>query len=245
MTVAAVLVAAGSGTRLGRTLPKALVTLAGEPLAGHAARGLAAGRSATGERIEQLVVTAPAGHLDEVRDAVAGALVGLDLPVVVVAGGASRQASVAAALAALDERADVVLVHDAARPLVPGSLVGRVIDAVRAGHAAVVPGLAVTDTIKRVPQGTGPALPVLETVPRDELRAVQTPQGFERELLDRAHAAAAEHAHDESLAASDDARLVELAGEQVWVVAGDERAAKITTERDLAVAELLLGEERG
>ena len=114
--------------------------------------------------------------------------------------------------------------------------------AVRSGHDAVVPGVPVVDTVKRVGPGQD-ALPVTETVPRDELRAVQTPQGFARALLDRAHRAAAESADDESVAASDDAGLVERLGEQVWVVPGDERAAKITTARDLAVAELLLTRE--
>ena len=124
----------------------------------------------------------------------------------------------AAGLAALDAdpRAadvDVVLVHDAARPLAPPSLVARVIDAVRDGHPAVVPGLPVTDTIKRVAPHRGVAVePVLETVPRAELRAVQTPQGFARELLLRAHAHGADDAHDEALAASDDAGLVERLG---------------------------------
>ena len=107
----------------------------------------------------------------------------------------------------------------------------------------MVPAVPVADTIKRVGPGSGGAEPVLETVARATLRAVQTPQGFARALLERAHEAAAAHAHDEAVAASDDAGLVELLGEPVWVVAGDERAAKITTARDLAVAEALLGRE--
>ena len=99
------------------------------------------------------------------------------------------------------------------------------------------------DTVKRVGAGDGLAEPVLETLPRPALRAVQTPQGFDRALLERAHAAAAHVAHDEAVAASDDAGLVERLGEQVWVVPGDERCAKITTARDLRVAELLLGQD--
>ena len=216
--------------------------LGGQSLVAHAARNLLAARAAGDDRVQVLVVTAPAFHLD----AIARELDSLetDVTLLVVAGGATRQASVAAGLAALDadQRAadvDVVLVHDAARPLAPASLVARVIEAVRDGHPAVVPGLPVTDTIKRVAPHRGVVVePVLETVPRAELRAVQTPQGFTRELLLRAHTHGAEDAHDEALAASDDAGLVERLGEPVWVVAGDERAAKITTARDLAVAAL-------
>ncbi|MBO3100761.1 2-C-methyl-D-erythritol 4-phosphate cytidylyltransferase [Cellulomonas fengjieae] len=242
MSVAAVLTAAGSGSRLGHSLPKALVPLGGQSLVAHAARNLLAARAAGDDRVRVLVVTAPAFHVD----AIARELADLadQVALLVVAGGATRQASVAAGLAALvaDPRgaeADVVLVHDAARPLAPASLVARVIDAVRDGHPAVVPGVPVTDTIKRVAPHRGVTVePVLETVPRTVLRAIQTPQGFTTELLLRAHAHGAEDAHDEALSASDDAGLVERLGEPVWVVAGDARAAKITTLRDLQVADL-------
>lgn len=243
MSVAAVLVAAGSGSRLGQQLPKALVALGGEPIVARAARGLAAAFADRGEPLAVLVVTAPPTHLRAVADAVEG--LALSVPTAVVPGGTTRQGSVAAALAALAPYdADVVLVHDAARPGVPPAVIGRVVDAVRSGHAAVVPAVPVTDTIKRVGPGDGGAEPVLETVDRATLRAVQTPQGFARALLERAHDSAAAHALDEAVAASDDAGLVELLGEPVWVVAGDERAAKITTARDLAVAEALLGPDR-
>ena len=253
MSVAAVLTAAGSGSRLGHTLPKALVPLDGEPLLRHAARRLLEARTSDGERVTTLVVTAPPDDVDTVRTLL-GHLGG---DVVVVPGGATRQASVAAALDALAARGpdvdvDVVLVHDAARPLVPPALVARVVEAVRAGHGAVVPGVPVTDTVKQVGEATGAAerdggrtdgplvRPVVRTVPRGDLRAVQTPQGFRLDVLLRAHAHGAHVAHDEALAASDDAGLVELLGEPVWVVEGHEDAAKITTARDLAVAELLL-----
>ena len=216
--------------------------LEGQSLVAHAARNLLAARAAGDERVQVLVVTAPAFHLDAIERELAH--LSDEVALLVVAGGATRQASVAAGLAALvgDPRGDdvdVVLVHDAARPLAPPSLVARVVDAVRDGHPAVVPGVPVTDTIKRVAPHRGVAVePVLETVPRTELRAVQTPQGFARELLLRAHAQGAADAHDETLAASDDAGLVERLGEPVWVVAGDWRAAKITTARDLVLAAL-------
>ncbi|WP_426595860.1 2-C-methyl-D-erythritol 4-phosphate cytidylyltransferase [Cellulomonas sp. McL0617] len=260
MNIAAVLTAAGSGSRLGHSLPKALVPLGGRSLVVHAARNLLAARVTGDQHVRLLVVTAPPEHVaalaDELATEFVTELAGPGVDVRVVAGGATRQASVAAGLAALGVPAPpnpvagaehgagyddiaVVLVHDAARPLAPPSLIGRVIDAVLDGHPAVVPGLPVTDTIKRVLPG-GPVEPVLATVPRADLRAVQTPQGFALELLQRAHATFASDADLERTAASDDAGLVERLGERVWVVAGDERAAKITTPRDLAVATLLL-----
>ncbi|MGW8567797.1 2-C-methyl-D-erythritol 4-phosphate cytidylyltransferase [Isoptericola sp. NPDC055881] len=242
MTTLAILTAAGSGTRLGRDLPKALVTLGGFPLVVHAAR-----RLASSGVVDSLVVTCPAGLDAAVRDVVAQDP-HVALPVRVVEGGATRQASVAAGLALAGPDDDVVLVHDAARPLAPPQLVRRVVEAVRAGHRAVVPGLPVTDTVKRVAAGPpadgGLAVErVLETPDRALLRAVQTPQGFDRALLVRAHAAGAARAGAEGLAATDDAGLVEALGEPVHVVAGDAAALKITTERDLLVATLLLEEE--
>lgn len=237
MPTAAILTAAGSGTRLGLPGPKALVELAGVPLVLHAARRLAASGVVT-----SVVVTVPPG-----RAAGFHALLGgpvrprIGVPVTVVEGGTSRQASVAAGLAALSEDVDVVLVHDAARALAPPGLVRAVECAVRAGHRAVVPGLPVADTIKQVGDETPDgARPVVATVPRSTVRAVQTPQGFDRALLDAAHAAGRDRAADEATAATDDASLVEALGEQVWVVPGEEAAMKITTTRDLAVAELLV-----
>lgn len=186
------------------------------------------------------MVTAPAGLAEVVTDIVAHDP-HIDVRVRVVHGGATRQASVAAGLRMARPEDDVVLVHDAARPLVPPSLVRRVVEAVRSGHAAVVPGLPVTDTIKQVIPGPGAEL-VVGTPDRSLLRAVQTPQGFERDLLVRAHAAGAVRAAAEHLAATDDAGLVEALGEKVHIVPGDEAAFKITTERDLWLAELVLQE---
>lgn len=231
MSTAAILTAAGSGTRLGLPGPKALAEVGGVPLVQHAARRLAASGV-----IASVVVTVPPGCTDAFR----AALGDVDVPVVLVEGdAASRQASVAAGLAAVPPDADVVLVHDAARGLASPALVRSVERAVRAGHRAVVPGLPVTDTVKQVGEHRDGAAPVVATVARAALRAVQTPQGFDRTLLDAAHAAGAHRAADEATAATDDAALVEALGEQVWVVPGDESAAKITTPRDLAVAELV------
>lgn len=236
MTTLAILTAAGSGARLGRDLPKALVTLGGFPLVLHAARRLAGSGV-----IDALVVTAP----DGLREVVAELLMSdtyVTVPVMVVDGGPTRQASVAAGLAAAGHQHDVVLVHDAARPLVPADLVRRVDEAVRAGHHAVVPGLPVTDTVKQVVPGDGAEL-VVGTPDRAVLRAVQTPQGFTRELLERAHRAGRDRSHTESAAATDDAGLVEALGESVHIVRGDAAAAKITTERDLRIAALELEDQ--
>ena len=144
MTTLAILTAAGSGSRLGRDLPKALVELDGFPLVLHAARRLAASGV-----VDSIVVTAPDGLVGVMADLIAGDP-HVGIPVRVTDGGPTRQASVAAGLALARPEDDVVLVHDAARPLVPSALVQRVVSAVRSGHGAVVPGLPVTDTVKQV-----------------------------------------------------------------------------------------------
>jgi len=166
----------------------------------------------------------PAGLVEAVR-----ALLAAVAPVLVVAGGASRQASVAAALAAADPGLGIVLVHDAARALAPPELIDRVAAAVRAGSPAVIPVLPVVDTIKEV----GPGEIVLGTVDRSVLRSVQTPQGFRHDVLTAVHASAAD-------ALTDDAGLVEKAGLPVTCVPGSDLALKITRPLDLVLAEALL-----
>ena len=243
----AVLTAAGSGSRLGAGVPKALVPVNGVSLLRRAAAGLIASGV-----VSHVVVTAPAEEVDRFRaeleglpDGSAGVSAGRRPGIEVVAGSPrSRQASVAlglaAALAAVPQ-ADVVIVHDAARALTPSEVTQRVVAAVRAGHEAVVPALPVTDTVKEVEaRPAGEPEPVVGTPRRDRLRAVQTPQGFSTPVLVAAHRAGAGRAADEALAASDDAGLVEACGGSVVVVAGDERAMKVTTPMDLALAEMLL-----
>ena len=228
----AVLTAAGSGSRLGCEVPKALVELSGRPLVWWAARGLRAGGVGT------IVVTAPAASLDEFRAGIA------DIGGVEVVAGSdrSRQASVALGLAALGQRneGDVVLVHDAARPLTPAQVTARVIDAVRAGAGAVIPVLPVTDTLKSV-DASGV---VTGTPRRADMVAVQTPQGFRWDVLTHAHEAGASLGADEAVAATDDAGLVEAIGAVVHTVAGDERSLKVTRPLDLSLAQLLAGQER-
>ncbi|WP_327033681.1 2-C-methyl-D-erythritol 4-phosphate cytidylyltransferase [Micromonospora ureilytica] len=217
--VAVLVPAAGAGVRLGPGRPKALRLLAGEPLLVHAVRRLAAAPS-----VHTIVVAAPAAEVQAVRELLAPVA-----PVIVVPGGAERQASVAAALAAVPTGPTIVLVHDAARALTPPELVESVAAAVRGGLDAVIPVLPVVDTIKEV----GADEVVLGTVDRSALRAVQTPQGFRRAVLSAAHAAAGD-------SLTDDAGLVEKQGVAVSCVPGSEYAVKITRPFDLALAEHLL-----
>ena len=226
--VAVLVPAAGLGLRLGPGGPKALRELGGEALLVHAVRRVVAAPS-----VGCVVVAAPPDAVDAVAELLAAFRVthgpGGPASVTVVAGGATRQASVSAALAAVPDGFDILLVHDAARALTPPSLVERVADAVRAGHGAVIPVLAVVDTVKQV-DGDGV---VLGTVDRSVLRAVQTPQGFRRDVLVTAHAAAVDDL-------TDDAGLAEKMGVAVQTVPGDEAALKITRPLDLAFAEVLL-----
>ncbi|WP_221330571.1 2-C-methyl-D-erythritol 4-phosphate cytidylyltransferase [Actinoplanes sp. L3-i22] len=217
--VAVVVPAAGAGLRLGPGAPKALRLLEGEPLLVHAVRRLAAAPS-----VRIIVVAAPPADVDAVH-----ALLAPVAPVTVVAGGAERQESVAAALAVVPPEIAIVLVHDAARCLTPPSVTERVAAAVRDGADAVIPVLPVVDTIKEV----GADDIVLGTVDRSVLRAVQTPQGFRADVLRAAHEAAAS-AH------TDDAGAVEKLGIPVRCVLGSDLALKITRPLDLAMATYLL-----
>lgn len=216
MTVAAVLVAAGSGVRLGADVPKAFVRVGGRTLL-----DLAAACFRDDPRVRDCVVVAPAEWLDQAASA-SGCRT--------VAGGATRQLSVDAGLRALADDVDIVLVHDVARPFVRRDVIDRVIAALDAGADAAVPGVPVTDTIKRVDDNQA----VVATVDRSTLVAVQTPQGFRLPVLRAAHDAAADRQ------ATDDAALIEAAGGRVVVVAGDAHAFKITTPDDLLFAEAVL-----
>lgn len=215
MHAVGIVAAAGSGLRLGAELPKALVPLAGRPLVAWAVDTLRAGG------VAEIVVAVPPGQ----RAAFAAVL---PAEIRLVDGGGSRTASVRAGLAAASAGAQVVLVHDAARPLTPAGVVRRVLAALAAGHPAVVPGLPVVDTTVVV-DGTG----VVTGIPaRAALRRVQTPQGFDRAVLASAYARLGPDAD-----LTDDAAVVCAAGVPVMTVDGDERAAKVTVPHDLALAE--------
>jgi 2-C-methyl-D-erythritol 4-phosphate cytidylyltransferase len=211
-----IVAAAGSGLRLEADVPKALVPLAGRPLVCWAVQTLFDGG------VDEVVVAVPAAE----HDAFAAVLPeGTRL----VTGGATRTASVRAALAVVPPEAAAVLVHDAARPLTPAAVVARVLDALAAGAPAVVPVLPVVDTTVLIDDdGTVSATPE-----RSALRRVQTPQGFSRVVLTEAYAALPAGAE-----LTDDAAVVRALGVPVGTVDGDERAAKVTVAHDLALAEL-------
>ncbi|MCU1416580.1 MAG: 2-C-methyl-D-erythritol 2,4-cyclodiphosphate synthase [Schumannella sp.] len=222
--VAIIVVAAGSGSRLGHAEPKAFVDLRGMPILEHSLNGVF-------DSLEpaQVIVVAPKAKVSLASAIAKRAAGAAAASVTVVAGGDTRQASVAAGLSLLDDGVDVVLVHDAARALTPGSLFDRVVSAVRAG-GGVIPALPVSDTVKRIDRHEK----VLETVDRRDLVQVQTPQGFPRAELVAAYAGASQEF-------TDDAALFQDAGGAVTVVEGEARAFKITTPWDLRRAENLLG----
>lgn len=223
IVVGIIVVAAGTGSRLGHPDPKAFVPVAGRPILAHALEGV----FGSIERA-QVVIVAPADWAAEARELATEVAGVAHESVTVVVGSASRQGSVAAGLAALAPGIEIVLVHDAARSFTPSAQFDAVIDAVRQTGAGVIPGLPVADTIKRVGDGRATA-----TVDRSDLVAVQTPQGFPRAQLASAYAEA-------SAVHTDDAALFAAAGHEVRVIEGDSRAFKITTPWDLRRAESLL-----
>ncbi len=205
MSVWSIVVAAGSGQRFGG--PKQYEVLRGR-------RVLDWARQAARVATDGVVMVVPAEHEGEPEP-------GADL---VVVGGATRSASVRAGLAAVPADAEIIVVHDGARPLASRALFDAVVAAVRAGADAAVPALPVVDTLRSLDGGT---------VDRSRLVAVQTPQAFRAEALRAAHRDDAD--------ATDDASLVELAGGTVAVIEGDQRNLKITTPTDLRIAGLFLG----
>ena len=216
--VAAIVVAAGSGVRLGGEGPKALRDLAGRPLVSWSLEALAEGGATSA------VVVVAANAVEQFVEVVANAPV----PIALVVGGASRQESVRRGLLAVAADADVVLVHDAARPLVPPAVVAGVISAVAGGADAVIPVIPVTDSVRLLTAAGS------EMVDRSLLRAVQTPQGFRRSVLVAAHEAAQCSDH------TDDAAVCEAYGVAVTLVPGSSDAVKVTHPGDLAVAAAIL-----
>jgi 2-C-methyl-D-erythritol 4-phosphate cytidylyltransferase len=211
--VAAILVAAGVGERLGAAVPKAFVEVRGRALLSYAIETFRAHA-----QIIELVVVAPPTHLEAAAN-----LCG----VAVVAGGATRQESVAHGLAALTSDVEYVLVHDVARPFVPASVIDAVISALVDGADAAIPVVPIADTVRRVqPDGE-----LAGVVDRSALVAVQTPQGFRRDVLVNAHGQVG------AAPVTDDAALAEALGYRVVAVPGAESAFKITTPQDLARAE--------
>ncbi|MFF9816681.1 2-C-methyl-D-erythritol 4-phosphate cytidylyltransferase [Streptomyces sp. NPDC014006] len=231
---AVVIPAAGRGVRLGPGAPKALRALSGTPMLVHAVRAMAASRF-----VSLVVVVAPPDGAGEVRSLLDAHALPERTDFLVVPGGQSRQESVRLGLDALPGDYDIVLVHDAARPLVPVDTVDAVVEAVRAGAVAVVPAVPLADTVKEVEPAAveGEPEPVLATPSRARLRAVQTPQGFDRRTLVRAHESVTGEV-------TDDASMVEQLGERVVVVPGHEEAFKVTRPLDLVLAEAVLARRR-
>jgi 2-C-methyl-D-erythritol 4-phosphate cytidylyltransferase len=222
----AVLAAAGSGERLGVDRPKAFAKLGGRVLLAESLE-----RLEWSDWIEAIVIVAPAGWEEPsilLAEELSAGKVSSCVP-----GGATRADSVRAGLAEVPAEAAVILVHDAARPVLPEEVIERVLTALGEGWDGAVPGLRVADTVKRVEKDGR----VVETLDRDGLVAVQTPQAFVADTLRSAFEA-------ESLAATDCAALVEASGGRVRVVEGDARLVKVTTRDDLHVVERLLEESR-
>jgi 2-C-methyl-D-erythritol 4-phosphate cytidylyltransferase len=220
-----VILAAGSGERLGAGVPKAFVELAGRPLVALAASAAAGARS-----VDALVVAVPAG----LRERAATLLEDIARPVAIVTGGDSRHASVSSALDAIPPGAEIIVCHDAARALAGPGLFDAVIDALETSSPpadGVVPGIPVRDTIKWV-RGDE----VVRTPAREDLVAVQTPQAFRAGALRAAHRRATGTGPGPATSFTDDAGAVEAAGGRVLVIPGDEGNRKITDEDDLRLA---------
>jgi 2-C-methyl-D-erythritol 4-phosphate cytidylyltransferase/2-C-methyl-D-erythritol 2,4-cyclodiphosphate synthase len=211
---AAIIAGAGSGHRLGADLPKALVKLLDKTLVEHAVAALA-------PVAQLIIVTAPAGFEDKFKEL-------LGDQVTVITGGVLRSDSIRIALAKIPADFEYVLVHDAARAIASTELAKSIATELAKGEQAVIPALDVVDTIKEV-DASGY---VRSTPDRSTLRAVQTPQGFVKSVL--------AHAHSSAEDATDDAALVEAIGIKVKVIAGEERALKITTKSDLTRAAQIL-----
>jgi 2-C-methyl-D-erythritol 4-phosphate cytidylyltransferase len=222
--VAAIIVAAGPGTRLGAALPKAFVELAGRPLVVHSLQALLGAPSVT-----SVVVVVAAAEVERARS-IADRNGPWRCPVTVTAGGAERQDSVRNGLSAVGA-ADLIAIHDAARPFVSPQVVEAAIAAAERHGAAIVAAPA-TDTVKRVHADGW----IESTPPRERIWLAQTPQVFRADLIRAAHADAA----GSEATATDDAMLVERLGARVYVVPGNPENRKITTAEDLRWAEWLL-----
>ena len=223
--VSAIVVAAGSGSRLGYRQPKAFVELAARPLLYYSLRTI---REVV--PIAEVIVTLPSGKEEDARAAVDQA--GLRVPVKLTPGGAERQDSVRIAVSLVSADSAMVLVHDAARPFAEAALFHACIEAgFRSGGA--IAAIPVADTLKEVTQGV-----IIATRPRNGLFAAQTPQAFRRELLVAGHTEGAA-----PLPATDDAFLLERMGKPVEIVAGSALNFKITTPEDLRLARALLASD--
>lgn len=232
--IAAIVPAAGMGTRMGLGTPKQFLELDGVPVVIFTLRRLAANPALTEFWIatRQEDVEALAERVAQER---------LDRPVRVVAGGESRQESVGRALAQVDAEVEWVLIHDAVRPFITREMVDRVLEEARSCGAAIV-GIPAVDTVKEVKRASLPedAALITATIPRERIVLAQTPQAFSTRLLRSAFA----RAESDGIVASDEATLVERLGQTVHVVLGSDRNLKITRPSDLELAKFYLEQER-
>lgn len=228
MVVNAVVVAAGKGERMGVSLPKPFLPIAGTPLFIHTIRSLS--KSSLVKRIVLVIAADRESLCQELLEQYGP----IPVPLSLAHGGVERQDSVRLGLAALDVDCDIVVIHDAARPFITAQIIDRSI-AAAAEYGGALVAIPARDTIKRVNQEHL----VIGTVPRQDLWLAQTPQTFRVEAIWEAHARAVAS----GITATDDAALLEWAGGQVKIVPGDIRNFKVTTPEDLHLAEALLRED--
>src|SRR5688500_1887914 len=220
MYVSALVAAGGRGVRLGADRPKQFLDIGGRSILETSVGALAAS-----DRIDEIIVALPEEHLKAAK-----AWPASSKPMLFVAGGARRQDSVANAFGKSSRHADVIVIHDAARPFVTAGVIARTVDAAQA-HGAAIAAIPVRDTVKQTHDpGRDGSRPIRTTLPRDTIFLAQTPQAFRRDVLERAIA------EGRSIDATDEAMLVERLGLPVHVVEGDIRNIKITTSEDLATA---------
>jgi 2-C-methyl-D-erythritol 4-phosphate cytidylyltransferase/2-C-methyl-D-erythritol 2,4-cyclodiphosphate synthase len=223
MNASAIIVAAGSGVRLGRSEPKAFVKIGGRTMLSYSLRVIA-----SISLIKELVITVPEGFEGAARAEVTATSV--RIPVKITCGGAERQDSVRIALGLTSAESDLVVVHDAARPMATATMFEACLEAAaRAGGA--IAAIPLADTLKRVVDSA-----ITETIARAELWQAQTPQAFRRDILVAAH----RRAVDQRILATDDADLVERNGIRVEVIEGSTANIKITTPSDLAIVEAII-----
>jgi len=222
MRASMLIVAAGSGSRLGSATPKAFIRLGAHSLLWYSMRTIA-----QVPMIDEAVIAVPAGMESLARDEAKAA--GLALPLKIVPGGTERQDSVRIALALTSAESECVMIHDAARPFATVAMFEAVL-AAAAEHGAAIVAIPLADTLKRVDSGA-----IAATIPRGALFQAQTPQAFRRDLLKRAH----REALARGIVATDDADLVERIGAKVRIVEGSTLNLKITTPADLQVAQAL------
>jgi len=226
---AAVIAAGGTGTRMNSSVPKQFLEISGQPVLLHAVENIS-----SIEEVAEIVIALPTEYMPEASEMLRQLPAGADIRC--VAGGANRQESVRAGVASIRSDPDIIMVHDAVRPLCGKEMMRRVLEAAWKKGAAI-PGLPATETIQRVAR-TGR---VLSTPPREELYAIQTPQAFHAGILK----SALDRAHESGFLGTDESSVVRWAGHPVYVVEGSPDNIKITRPLDLEIAGLLLSRRKG